>query len=262
MKPNRFKQRLAEGKIPVGHMILEFGVRSIPRLLENAGLDFVLIDTEHSAFSTSEIADLVAWFRATDIATFVRVPQVQYHWIARTLDLGAMGVMVPNVKTGEEARAIVDAAKYAPLGQRGVIMGNANTDFQTLSPADFLVEANRNTTIICQIESVTGLENLEAIAATPGVDVLWVGHFDLTQSMGIPGQFHHPRFLDALQQVVDAARRHNLGAGIQPGSVAQADQWMKLGFNVISYSGDYAVYTAALAQAVTEVQKLAGHVLA
>lgn len=262
MKPNRFKQRLAEGKVPVGHMILEFGVRSIPRLLENAGLDFVLIDTEHSAFSTSEIADLIAWFRATDIAAFVRVPQVQYHWIARTLDLGAMGIMVPNVKTAEEAKAIVDAAKYAPLGQRGVIMGNANTDFQTLSPADFLVEANRNTTIICQIESVTGLENVEAIAATPGVDVLWVGHFDLTQSMGIPGQFHHPRFLDALQQVVETARRHNLGAGIQPGSVSQAEQWMKLGFNVISYSGDYAVYTAALSQAVTEIQKLAGHVLA
>jgi 2-dehydro-3-deoxyglucarate aldolase/4-hydroxy-2-oxoheptanedioate aldolase len=173
-----------------------------------------------------------------------------------------MGIMVPNVKSAAEAKAIVDAAKYAPLGQRGVIMGNANTDFQTLSPADFLVEANRSTTIICQIESVEGLDDLEAIAATPGVDVLWVGHFDLTQSMGIPGQFHHPRFLEALQTVAATARRHKLGAGIQPGSLAQAEEWMKIGYNVISYSGDYAVYTAALTQAVTEVQKLAGHVRA
>lgn len=262
MKPNRFKQRLAEGKVPVGHMVLELGVRSLPRMLENAGLDFVLIDTEHSAFSTSEIADLVAWFRATDIAVFVRVPQVQYHWIARTLDLGAMGIMVPNVKNAAEVKAIVDAAKYAPLGQRGVIMGNANTDFQTLAPADFLVEANRNTTIICQIESVEGIENLEAIATTPGVDVLWVGHFDLTQSMGIPGQFHHARFLEAMQTVADTARRHKLGAGVQPGSLTQAEEWMKIGYNVISYSGDYAVYTAALTHAVTEVQKLAGRVFA
>lgn len=262
MKPNRFKQRLADGKVPVGHMVLEFGVRSLPRLLENAGLDFVLIDTEHSAFSTSEIADLVAWFRATDIAVFVRVPQVQYHWVARTLDLGAMGIMIPNVKNAAEAKAIVDAAKYAPLGRRGVIMGNANTDFQTLSPADFLMEANRNTTVICQIESVEGVENLEAIAGTPGVDVLWVGHFDLTQSMGIPGQFHDPRFLEALGKVVACARRHGLGAGIQPGSLTQAEEWMKIGFNVISYSGDYSVYTTALAHAVTEVQKLAGRVSA
>jgi 2-dehydro-3-deoxyglucarate aldolase/4-hydroxy-2-oxoheptanedioate aldolase len=262
MKPNRFKQKLAEGKVPVGHMLLEFGVRSIPRLLQNAGVDFVLIDNEHSAFSTSEVADLIAWFRATEIAPFVRVPEVQYHLIARTLDLGAQGVMVPNVKNAAEARAIVDAAKYAPLGKRGVIMGNANTDFQSLAPADFLVEANRTTTIICQIESVEGVENVEAIASTPGVDVLWVGHFDLTQSQGIPGQFHHDRFFDAVAKVIAAARKHQLGAGIQPGSVAQAEEWMKLGFNVISYSADYAIYTAALAAGVDEVQKLATRITA
>jgi 2-dehydro-3-deoxyglucarate aldolase/4-hydroxy-2-oxoheptanedioate aldolase len=262
MKPNHFKQRLAEGKVPVGHMLLEFGGRSIPRMLQNAGLDFVLIDNEHSAFSTAEVADLVAWFRATEIATFVRVPEIQYHLIARTLDLGAQGVMVPNVRTAAEAQAIVAAAKYAPLGKRGVIMGQANTDFQTLAPADFLVEANRSTTIICQIESVEGVENVEEIAATSGVDVVWVGHFDLTQSQGIPGQFHHPRFLQAMEAVVAAARKHAVGAGIQPGSLAQAEEWMKMGFNVISYSTDFALYTAVLTDAVTEVHKLAARVTA
>ncbi|HXF63784.1 MAG TPA: aldolase/citrate lyase family protein [Caldilineaceae bacterium] len=262
MKPNHFKQKLAEGKVPVGHMLLEFGARSIARMLQNAGVDFVLIDNEHSAFTTAEVADLIAWFRATEIAPFVRVPEIQYHLIARTLDLGAQGVMIPNVKTAAEAKAVVDAAKYAPLGKRGVIMGQANTDFQTLAPADFLVEANRSTTIICQIESVEGVENVEAIAATPGIDVLWVGHFDLTQSQGIPGQFHNPIFLQAMEKIVAAARRHNLGAGIQPGSLAQAEEWMKMGFNVISYSADFAVYTAALAAGVDAVQKLAARITA
>ena len=262
MNPNHFKQKLAEGKVPVGHMLLEFGCRSIARMLQNAGVDFVLIDNEHSAFTTSEVADLIAWFRATEIAPFVRVPEIQYHLIARTLDLGAQGVMIPNVKTAAEAKAVVDAAKYAPLGKRGVIMGQANTDFQTLAPADFLVEANRSTTIICQIESVEGVENVEAIAATPGVDVLWVGHFDLTQSQGIPGQFHNPIFLQAMERVVAAAKRHNLGAGIQPSSLAQAEEWMKMGFNVISYSTDFAVYTAALAAGVDAVQKLAARIAA
>src|SRR5690349_13407369 len=116
MKPNRFKQVLAEGNVPVGHMILEFGTRGMAQMLDNVGLDFVVIDTEHSAFSTADIADQVAWFKSTTIAPFVRVPQVDYHWMARTLDLGALGLMVPNVKTGAEAKAIVEAAKYLPLG--------------------------------------------------------------------------------------------------------------------------------------------------
>jgi 2-keto-3-deoxy-L-rhamnonate aldolase RhmA len=257
MKPNRFKQALADGRTPVGHMILEFGTRGMAQLLDNAGLDFVLIDTEHSSFTTADLADMVAWFKATSIAPFVRIPQVDYHFIARTLDMGALGIMVPNVKTGAEARAIVDAAKYLPLGKRGVIMGNAHTDFKSVNAAEQMIYANQNTTIICQIESVEGLENIEAIASTPGVDVLWVGHFDLTNSQGIPGQFHDPRFLDALKLVIDACRKHGLAAGIQPANLAQAEAWMAMGFNVISYSGDFFVYADAMKQAIEGVRRLA-----
>jgi 2-dehydro-3-deoxyglucarate aldolase/4-hydroxy-2-oxoheptanedioate aldolase len=256
MKPNRCKQRMAEGKVPVGHMIGEFGTRGIAQILETADLDFVIIDTEHGAFTIAQLADLAAWFKTTPIAPFVRVPQVEYHLIARALDAGLLGIMVPNVKTAAQAKAIVDAAKYAPLGDRGIILGNAQTDYKGVVPAAFLQKSNETTTIICQIESVEGLENLEAIAATPGVDVLWVGHFDLTNSMGIPGQFNDQRFLDALKRVVDVAGNYGLGAGIQPGSVAQAQEWMALGYNVISYGIDFAVYAGAMQQAVAQVREL------
>lgn len=256
MKPNRCKQRMAEGKVPVGHMIGEFGTRGIAQILDNTDLDFVVIDTEHGAFSIDQLADLAAWFKVTTIAPFVRIPQVDYHFIARALDAGLLGIMVPNVKTAAQAKQIVDAAKYAPLGDRGVILGNAQTNYKAVSPADFLPQSNENTTIICQIESVEGLENLEAIASTPGVDVLWVGHFDLTNSMGIPGQFDDQRFHDALKKVVETAKKHGLGAGIQPGSLAQAQEWMAVGFNVISYSIDFGVYATALKQAVAEVREL------
>jgi 2-keto-3-deoxy-L-rhamnonate aldolase RhmA len=257
MKAHRFNEKRAAGEVPVGHMILEFGSRSMAQVADGAGLDFVVIDTEHSAFSVSQVADLVAWFKVTTVAPFVRIPQIHYHFIARTLDFGALGVMVPNVKNAAEAKAIVDAAKYGPLGQRGVMLGNSNTDFQGVNPPEFLEYANQNTTIICQIESVEGMENLEAIAATPGVDVLWVGHFDLTQSMGIPGQFHNPQFRDHLAKVVEVANGHGLGAGIQPANLEQAQEWMEIGYNVISYSGDFSVYAAALSQAVEGVRELA-----
>lgn len=258
MKENLCKSILAEGKVAVGHMLMEFGTRGIAQMLDVAGLDFVLIDREHAGFTSADVADLVAWLQVTDVAPFVRVPQIQYHFIARTLDAGALGIMVPNVKNGAEARAIVDAVKYAPLGQRGVALGNALTAFKTVVPHEFMDYSNRNTTVICQIESQEGLDNLEAIASTPGVDVLWVGHFDLTQSLGIPGQFHNEKFLDGLKKVVAAAQKHGLAAGIQPGTVEQAQTWMEMGFNMISYGSDQRVYLTALTQGVQQIRERAG----
>ncbi len=257
MKVNRSRRVLAEGKVAVGHMLMEFATHGVAQMLDTADLDFVLIDMEHSPFTAQDVARLVAWFQSTDIAPFVRVPMTQYHFIARCLDAGALGVMVPNVKTGGQAREIVECAKYAPLGARGVALGGALTGYRAVNPADFLDESNRNTTIICQIESEEGLENLEAIAGTTGVDCLWVGHFDLTQSMGIPGQFDSQRFQDALQTVADTARKHGLAAGIQPGSPEQAQQWMGMGYNMISYSADHALYRAAVVQGAATVRGIA-----
>lgn len=260
MKPNLLRQRLAKGRVAVGHMLMEFGTRGIAKIVEAAGVDFVLLDMEHGCLELEQIADLVAWFKATPVAPMVRVPQPFYHFIARSMDAGALGVMVPNVESAEQARTIVNAVKYAPDGQRGLGLGCAHNDYVPPAGAsgcaDYLRSANANTTVICQIESTRGLENLDAIAAVPGVDVLWVGHFDLTQSMGIVGQFQHPDFLKALARVADAVRRHGKAAGIQPGSREQAAEWMKLGYNVISFGSDIAVYRAALAGAVTAVREM------
>lgn len=256
MKPNRFKQVRDEKRIPVGHMVLEFGTRGVAQMLEVAGVDFVVIDMEHTGFSAANVADLIAWFKATTVAPFVRVPQLLYHFVARSLDAGALGIMVPNVVSAAQAHALVDAAKYAPVGKRGVILGETHTHFKSVNPSEFMAYSNQNTTLICQIESREGLDNLEEIAATPGVDVLWVGHFDLTQSLGIPGQFHHQMFLDAVKRVVDIAHQHGLGAGIQPGNMAQAQEWIALGFDVISYSNDQHVYLDAMTRAVADVRGL------
>src|SRR5438045_9469480 len=126
MKTNRLRQVAADGKIPVGHMIMEVATRGIAKIHEAAGLDFVLIDMEHTGFEAERIADLVAWFKATPIAPLVRVPQGLYHFLARTMDAGALGVMVGNVESAQQARDIVRAVKYAPLGNRGVGLGTAH----------------------------------------------------------------------------------------------------------------------------------------
>lgn len=255
MKSNRMKQILAEGKIPVGHMVAEFTTRGIAKILDSTGVDFVLIDMEHTSAGAERIGDLIAWLKATPITPIVRVPQAYYHFIARTLDAGALGVMLPNVESAKEARAIVDAAKYAPLGKRGVGLGFAHNDYVTPDPVTYFAEANRNTTVVCQIESPKGVENVEAIAATEGVDILWVGHFDLTQTMGIPGQFQDPAFLDAVKRVADAARGHGKAAAVQPRDMAMAEQWLALGYNVFSWNSDMGLYRQALSAGVAALRE-------
>ena len=257
MKPNLIRQRLSEGKVAVGTMVMEFGTRGIAKINEAAGIDFVLLDMEHSGFELERIADLIAWYKATPITPLVRVPGSLYHFIARVLDAGALAVMLPNVETVEQARVVVNAVKYGPEGHRGLGLGSAHNDYVAPKPVDYLREANANTLVVCQIESLLGLKNLDAIAALPGVDVLWVGHFDLTQSMGILGQFQHPDFLAALHRVVEAARQHGKAAGIQPGTREQAAEWLKIGYNVVSYGTDILVYRNALAEHVAAVRQMA-----
>jgi 2-keto-3-deoxy-L-rhamnonate aldolase RhmA len=256
MKPNKFQQAIKATGTAAGHMISDFGTRNIARIVAAANPDFVMIDMEHTGFDTERIADLCAWFCATDIAPMVRVPQGLYHFCARTLDAGALGIMVANVETAEQAKSIVDACKYAPLGRRGVALGGAHNDFVMPNPAEYFGYANVNTTVVTMIESPVGVANVDAIAATPGVDVLWVGHFDLTQAMGIPAQFNHPEFLAALDSVIAAARRHGKQAGIQPTRIEDAQQWRNIGFNVLSWSIDYAVYRTALVSGVDQVRRI------
>jgi 2-dehydro-3-deoxyglucarate aldolase/4-hydroxy-2-oxoheptanedioate aldolase len=254
VKPNRIRQALAAGKTPVGHMIMEFSTRGIARIVEGAGVDFVLIDMEHSGFSIGAVNDLLAWFKATAVTPVVRVPAHDYDFIARVMDAGASGIMAPNVRTPEEARAINAAMRYAPGGERGLGLGGSHNDYLPPDPVAYMREANENNVILAQIESTTALENLDAIAATPGIDVLWVGHFDLTQSMGIVGQFDHAGFVTALRNVAATAKRHGKAAGIQPGNLEQARAWMALGYNVVSFSADHAVYRNALRSAVDQVR--------
>ena len=258
MKPNRFKQLLAQSKMPVGHMLIEFSSRGMAQILEVAGVDFAVIDMEHGSFTIGDVADMAAWLKATPVAPFVRIPQVQYHFVARVLDAGVLGVVAPNVQNSAEARALVDAAKYPPLGKRGFCFGGTTSDFRFGDPNEYIQYSNENTTVICMIESPQGVDNVEGIATTPGVDALWVGHWDLAQYMGIPGQFHNEEFLYAVERVIETARKHDLPAIIQLGDMTQLQQFLEIGFNVISWNGDFYVYKDALTRAIAEVRKKIG----
>ena len=258
MKPNRFKVSLEQASMPVGHMLVQFNTRGMAKILEAANVDFAVIDMEHGSFNIAEFADMVAWLKATPVTPFVRVASPDYHLIARVLDVGAQGILVPNVRSAEQARAVVDDARYPPLGRRGLHFGGESSDFKRVDGQQHVQESNENITVVCMIESPEGVEDLEGIAGTPGVDALWVGHWDLTNFMGIPGAFDDQRFKDAVKKVVDAAKRHGIAAAIQPADTSQLRDFLDLGFNVISYGSDFNLYQEALTQGVATVRRETG----
>ena len=185
---------------------------------------------------------------------FVRVPATQYHFIARVLDVGTMGIMVPMVGDAAQAEMIVQSAKYPPLGQRGAAFHMAHDGYAGGDVLEKMRSANDEVVLIAQIENRSGLENVERIAAVDGIDILWIGQFDLSNFLGIPGQFTHPTFLDAVKRVTEACQRNGKTAAFMVPSVKEGLERMQQGFRCIAYWGDLWIYQQGLKQGVTALK--------
>jgi 2-dehydro-3-deoxyglucarate aldolase/4-hydroxy-2-oxoheptanedioate aldolase len=240
------KQRLRQDGSAFGCMVMEFLVPGMPAIVAAAGADFALFDMEHTGASLETMKAMVAGCRGIGLAPLVRVPRGEYHFIARALDVGAHGVMVPMVGSAAEAARIAACAHYPPAGRRGAAFGVAHDDYRTAEPAAAMARAAQRTLVIAQIETPEGLHEVEAIAAAPGIDVVWLGHFDLTNFMGIPGQFSHPDYLEAVRRVVAATRANSKVAGFMAGDAAWAQEYWEHGFRMIAFGLDHLLFQAAL----------------
>lgn len=258
MLPNPLKEKLSAGGLVVGHCIMEFAVPHIAEILAGAELDFLLFDLEHTRHGLETLGPLFLASRAAGAVPIVRVPGFTGHFVPRALDAGALGIMMPNVETRQQAEVLVAATRYPPEGSRGMGLGGAHTSYRLTNPAEYRDWANANIVVIAQIESVTGLENVDDIVSVPGVDVAWVGHTDLSLSMGSVGRYDEPAFRDALRDVAAACRRAGKSAGIQPRSAALAEDWFDLGYNVISLGTDIGVYQSAVAESVASLRHSRG----
>jgi 2-keto-3-deoxy-L-rhamnonate aldolase RhmA len=224
MRVNKVKRVLEHGGVAIGTMILEFSTTGISRITAEAGSEFVVFD----------------------MVPMVRVPTLQYHFISRILDVGAMGVVVPFVSNEEQAREIVACAKYPPEGRRGVAFGVAHDGYRAGNLVTKMRRANEEIMLIAQIENADGAEHAHQIAAVHGIDALWIGQYDLSTSLGIPGRLDHRIFQEATQKVVEACRKNGkiavLGAS-DPKSLARgpAD-----GFHMLVYLTDIWIYQKAL----------------
>jgi len=255
MRPNHVKSKLAAGGVSIGTFVFEFATTGIGRLSAEAGAEFIVFDMEHTGWSVETIRMLLATTRATDMVSMVRVPATEYNFIARALDMGAMGIMIPMCESVNQAEKLVASAKYPPVGRRGAAFTIAHDDYTSGDIVEKISAANEETLLIAQIETLAGLNNVEAIAAVAGIDVLWIGHFDLSNSLGIPGQFGHPLFRDAVAKVLAACRRHNKAAGFMASDVTGGRALLDQGFRILAYGGDLWLYQNALKDGVTALQE-------
>ncbi len=257
MRENPVKQRLAAGDCAFGTMVFEFFTPGIAQIVRTAGAEFVLYDMEHSGAGIDTVKQQMATCRGIGIVPLVRVPATQYHFIARCLDAGAMGVMVPMVETAAQAREIVAATRYPPLGVRGAAFGVAHDDYEPGPVPAKMAAAMARTQVIVQIETARGAAAVEEIAAVDGVDVVWLGHFDLTNFMGIPGEFSHPKYLAAVDAVAAAARRHGKVAGFMPVDEAWARDYLARGFRMMAYGMDLLLLQQSLARGLAVLREQA-----
>jgi 2-dehydro-3-deoxyglucarate aldolase/4-hydroxy-2-oxoheptanedioate aldolase len=254
MKPNIVKEKLQRGGIAIGTMVFEFNTTGMARIMAEAGAEFAIFDMEHTGWSVETLRMLIASSRSSELLPLVRIPAVEYHFVARVLDMGAAGIMAPMVESAEQARRLVQSAKYPPVGRRGTAFGVAHDDYSGGDIVEKIHSANRETLVIAQIETAAGVEHVEEIAATEGIDVLWIGQFDLSTSLGIPGQFNHPRFQEAQAKVLQTCRRQNKIAGIMGVSITDCQGMLDQGFRMVAYSGDLWIYQAALREGVAELK--------
>lgn len=247
MRKNPVKSKLAQGEAAFGIMVFEFFSPGLPQIAQEAGADFILFDMEHSGADVGHMREQIANCRGLDIVPMVRVPTAQYHFIARLLDLGAMGIMLPMVETKEQAEFVVSCARYPPLGIRGAAFGvAAHDDYSDGDIAQKILAAHARTMIICLIETPKGVANIDAIAAVPGVDVCWIGHFDLTNFSGIPGQFDDPGYLRSVGDVVSACRKYGKTAGFMATDESWSRDYYARGFRMIAASFDVKLIKEAL----------------
>lgn len=258
MKQNRVKRKLKRGEVSLGTMVMEFDAPGIPRLCELAGAEWVIFDMEHTRFSMARIGDLMGWSHGCDVVPLVRVLTANEMAIRRPMDAGAMGVMVPMVESVEQAQLIVNAVKYTPAGKRGTAFGIAHDRYDAGDVVRTMQSSNRESLIIAQIETARGVDNVDAIAEVKEIDVLWVGHFDLTQDLGTPGDFSNPRFQKAMDRVAAAAAEHGKTAGRLVATPEEAREWMSRGYRMLCYSRDTELLKRALADGLAEIREGVG----
>ena len=240
MRRNTVKQRLANGETVIGTMVQEVSTPAIAQIFKQVGFDFFMVDMEHGSFSLETAAHILRVGRLLDMCPLVRVASPEYHLIARALDQGAMGIMLPRVETRHHVETLIEAMKYPPVGKRGCSSDAPHSEYDFGPLPEFLEAHNEDTLAIAQIERKVAIDRIDELLSVPGVDVALIGPEDLSVSLGVPGETSHPVVVEAAEEVIASAHRNNVVSAIHSGTVEPLEGWMAKGMRMLMYGSDLA----------------------
>jgi 2-keto-3-deoxy-L-rhamnonate aldolase RhmA len=250
--PQSIRDRLGRNELLLG-AFLQLGSPVAAEIAARCGLDWALIDLEHGSGTEADLVPQLPALGIEGTPAMVRVESLSRLRIGRALDLGAQGIMVPQLNDVEGAREFVRFLRYPPLGARGVALSARGAGYGAASHADVgtLGEA---VTAIVQIETEAGLSNASQIASVEGVDVLFVGPSDLSHALGVPGNFDHMTYVTALESIADAARSHGKALGVHIPGLSEFERYHALGFRFISVGTDASALAAGIREALKQAR--------
>lgn len=237
MRKNWVRQKLQAGEPTIG-ALLGLGSPNVAELMAQAGYDWLVVETEHSALDSAQIEHMLMAMNGSETIPIARVPSADPVTIQKALDIGAMGILVPMVRTASEAEAIVSATRYPPEGRRG--FGPLRASHYTMDYDDYLASANENILVALILETKEALENLEEIVSVPGVDALFLGLFDLCLSMGFnPMQMPFEEIDAAIERALAVCKKSGVAIGVGSSTPEDLRRRREEGFTFQVYGTDY-----------------------
>lgn len=250
---NNLRKNLQQGKIVVGSEVNEVRSPAIAEIYAAAGLDFIVVDMEHSSFTISEASQIYRVARNCSITPLVRIPAIDYELICRNLDQGARGIVVPRITSAEEVIQVIEIMKYPPKGKRGLYPGGTAVGYCSTSPAAFIQDQNDNILLIVQIENQQAVQNLDSILSIPELDVILIGPADLSLSIGHPCEFFHDDVLSLMSKIIQRCREYKIPSGVAYADPGLAKRWISEGVQFFWVNSDINMLLTGAKAVVAEM---------
>jgi 2-keto-3-deoxy-L-rhamnonate aldolase RhmA len=245
-EPNEsLSERIERKGFVTGTFIQDVRSPFVIQVAANAGLDYVLLDGEHGAFSEESMADLIKMARAMGVMPLVRVIGPEYCNLCPRLDAGAQGLVIPRIRTAEEVRDAVSCVMYPPEGVRGAVMLKGQSDYVPIDMAEFMKRHNRTPVIIPQVETREAVENLDAILDVHGVAAVFIGPGDLSIAYDWPGQRTHPDLISIMDSVLEKSKKKGIPCSILAGNNQEAASWRDKGMKILCVGSEASLLAAA-----------------
>jgi 4-hydroxy-2-oxoheptanedioate aldolase len=240
LKKNHLKEALQNGKNVFGPF-MKFTDPAAVEIMGFAGFDFVIIDAEHGPISMENAQNMIRAAESVNITPIIRVGSNEEVLILRALDIGAQGIEIPQISSKPDAVRAVKSVKFSPQGERGVCRYVRAANYSSMDKFKYFESANKETMIIAHIEGVEGINNLDEILSVSGIDVIFIGPYDLSQSLGIPGQVNNSLVVEKMKEVVLKCKQNKVAVGTFADDVETAKSWVSLGVQYMSFSVDVGI---------------------